>query len=65
MKGNLLPPYQPLKDNDGGCVSVAVCTIMVLYGRNLNKIACGFCCLITEVKCDTVVKGRVQLICRG
>ena len=36
LKGNLLPPPWPLKDNDGGCVSAAECTIMVLCGRILN-----------------------------
>ena len=36
LKGNLLPPPWPFKDNDGGCVSSAECTIMVLCGRILN-----------------------------
>ena len=38
LKGNLLPPPWPFKDNDGGCVSAAECTIaiMVLCGRILN-----------------------------
>ena len=33
MNGNLLPPPRPLKDNDGGCVSAAECTITVLVGE--------------------------------
>ena len=36
LKGNLLPPPWPFKDNDSGCVSAAECTITVLCGRILN-----------------------------
>ena len=49
LKGNLLPPPWPFKDNDGGCLSCRVYNNGIVWENFKLKInACGFCCLAIE-----------------